>query len=256
MVQDAAQNQSIHRRRFRPWLVLSIAVAMGILLSLGTWQVQRLAWKEELLATIDSRIASEPKPLLEVEALYASEEDVEYVPVSLSGTFEHDAEQFFLATHQGQSGWYVYTPLRLSDGRALIVNRGFIPYDRRDPESREWEEVEGQVSFTALARNPLFEKPGFVVPDNRPDDNTWYWKDFPSMRDQMGLSDDETLPFFADARENPAGERTYPVAGVTIIALPNNHLQYAVTWYGLAAALAAVAGFMFFRKPDEHDLRT
>jgi surfeit locus 1 family protein len=232
-------------------LVVLVLAAFAVLIALGTWQVQRLQWKEGLLATIDARLAAEPASLAEVETVWAETGDVEYRPVRLGGTFDHEKEQFFLATHEGQSGWYVYSPLRLGDGRAIIVNRGFIPYDMKDAAGRDWQEPAGAVTFTALARNPLYEKPGWIVPDNNAADNVWYWKDFPAMRQAMGLDEEGTLPFFADIRAYE-GEREarFPVPGVTRVALPNSHLQYAVTWYGLAAALAAVAGFMFFRKPE------
>jgi surfeit locus 1 family protein len=241
-------------RRSPALLAVLVLVAMAFLLTLGTWQVQRLHWKEDLLATIDARIAAAPETLGEVEALWRTEGDVDYVPVAVSGTFRHEHEQHFLATWQGQSGWYVYVPLTLDDGRTLIVNRGFIPYDLKDPARRDWEEGEGEVSFTALARNPLHEKPGWIVPDNAPADNLWYWKDYEAMRDAMGLGAAGTLPFFVDVRAYEADANPFPVPGITQVQLPNNHLQYAVTWYGLAAALAAVAGFMFFRRPkqDEH----
>lgn len=238
-------------RRPGPLLALCVLAAMAVLVSLGTWQVQRLQWKEALLARIEDRLDAEPAALEEIERVWNETGDVEYRPVRVSGTFDHAAEQHFLATHQGQSGWYVYTPLQLPDGRSLIVNRGFVPYDLKDPAARDWQEPAGTVEFTALARDPLFEKPGWIVPDNAPADNLWYWKDFDAMRRAMGLDSEATLPFFVDIRSVESKSNPLPVPGVTRVRLPNNHLQYAVTWYGLALALAAVAGFMFFRKPDE-----
>ncbi|WP_245451336.1 SURF1 family protein [Georhizobium profundi] len=241
------------RRRPGPIFLVVILAAFGALIALGTWQVERLQWKEALLATIEQRIVAEPMALPEAEALFAAEQDVEYVPIRLSGTFDHASEQHFLATHQGQSGWYVYTPLTLEDGRSIIVNRGFVPYDMKNIADRPWQEPTGIVGFDALARNPLFEKPGFVVPDNAPADNLWYWKDFEAMREAMGLQTESLVPFFADIRTYDAPVNSYPIPGVTQVALPNNHLQYAVTWYGLAAALAGVVGFMFLRRPQDSD---
>lgn len=237
-------------RRPGPLVIAIVFVAFAVLCALGTWQVQRLQWKEGLIAKIESRIAAQPLTLDGLEAVWAEEGDVEYTPVQLSGRFLYGREQHFLATHEGQSGWYVYTPLELEDGRHLIVNRGFVPYDMKDPVERNWTEPEGDVAFTALARDPLYEKPGWVVPDNAPGDNLWYWKDYPAMREAMGLDADSTLPFFADVRAYEGDVPPLPVPGVTRISLPNNHLQYAITWYGLAGALAAVFGFMFLRKPE------
>src|SRR5262245_22881133 len=122
--------------RFGPWVDLFAGlVAIAILLALGTWQVQRLHWKEGLLAAIEERTKAPPAPLSDVEALYARTGDVDYVPVTAAGTFVHAGESHFLATWRGHSGFFVYAPLALPDGRYVLVNRGFVPYDRKDPET-------------------------------------------------------------------------------------------------------------------------
>ena len=221
-----------------PWLLtLATAVALAILLALGTWQVQRLAWKENLIATIESRVDAEPLPLAEVEKISANE--IEYQPVMASGTFRHDLEQYFFATHDGQSGWFVYTPLDLGNGRFVFVNRGFVPYDRKDPATRTDGQMAGPVTVTGLARTILTEKPSSLLPDNDPAKNIFYWKDLSAMATHAGLDRSTLVDFFIDQRKSdvPGG---YPVGGVTIVDLPNSHLQYAVTWYGLALALAGV----------------
>ena len=247
----APQERPLETRRPRtlPVLVFGL-VALAILLSLGTWQVERLQWKEGLIATIGERVHAPPQELAEIEQKYRTTGDVEYWPVRAEGTFVHEGERHFFATREGQSGFNVYTPLRLDDGRFLFVNRGFVPYDKKDPALRSEGQVSGTVAVTGLARNPLSEKPSFVVPENQPEKNIFYWKDRDAMAKSAGLpAGAEVLPFFvdADASPNPGG---LPIGGVTIIDLPNNHLQYAVTWYGLAAALAAVLGVSLFRRPQ------
>jgi surfeit locus 1 family protein len=231
-----------------PWLVALISlIAFAILIALGTWQVERLKWKEGLLVTIAERVASTPRPFGEIEALYARTGDVEYWPVRVTGRFLHDHERHFFATHQGRSGFYVYTPLQLADGRAVLVNRGFVPYEKKDPATRPEGQVVSEVTVTGLARDPLREKPSSLVPDNDPSKNMFYWKDWAAMAKTAGLDPARTVPFFidADTAANPGG---LPIGGVTIIDLPNNHLQYAVTWYGLAAALAGVVGVWVWRR--------
>jgi surfeit locus 1 family protein len=226
-------------KRFPLLVVILALAAFAVLIGLGTWQVQRLQWKEALIATIAERTQSEPKPLSEIEQLFASSGDVEYVPVSATGEYLHEAERHFFATWQGRSGFFVYTPLRLDDGRAVFVNRGFVPFDNKDPTTRPEGQVSGPQTVTGLARNPLAEKPSWLVPENDPEKNIFYWKDRDAFAASAGLSSVEIVPFFidADAKPNPGG---WPVGGVTIIDMPNNHLQYAVTWYGLALALAGV----------------
>ena len=223
-----------------PWLLAVLSLlAFGILLALGTWQVQRLHWKEALIATIDSRLNAPPVPLAEIEATLAAGGDVDYQPAAVQGRFLHDKERFFFATFEGQSGWYVYTPLELADGRALFVNRGFVPYDRKDAATRAEGQVAGEVTVTGLARSLLGEKPSSLLPDNEPAKNIYYWKDLPGMANSAGLDAARVLPVFLDAGKaaNPGG---LPRGGVTMVTMPNSHLQYAVTWYGLALALAGV----------------
>jgi len=229
-----------------PWVLsLVTAVALAILLALGTWQVQRLAWKAGLIATIESRVDAEPLPLAEVEKIAASE--IEYQPVMASGSLKHDLEQYFFATHDGQSGWFVYTPLDLGDGRSVFVNRGFVPYDRKDPATREEGQIAGTVTVIGLSRAALTEKPSSLLPDNDPAKNIFYWKDVAAMAAHAGLDRSGLVGFFIDQRKSdvPGG---YPVGGVTIVDLPNSHLQYAVTWYGLALALAGVYVALLLRR--------
>lgn len=239
----------------RSTLVILMAVLAGltVLCALGTWQVQRLYWKEGLLATIDERITAEPRSLGEIAAMQEAGQDIEYIPVHLRGRFLHDREQHFFATHKGASGWYVYTPLELADGSGILfVNRGFVPYDRKDVATRAEGQVAGEVEITGLARAVPGEKPSSVVPDNDPAKNIYYWKDLSGMSVQAGFRmPEQVVRMFVDADDapNPGG---LPVGGVTRIDLPNNHLQYAITWFGLALALLGVGGrFLYARIVNE-----
>lgn len=234
-----------HRRGNLLLLVFSIPVLM-LLLVLGSWQVARLQWKEALIARIEERIAAQPVPLEEVARLYGQGTDVDYRPVMLAGAFRHEAERHYLATWQGQSGFFVHTPMLLADGRYIFVNRGFVPYDRKDPATRVDGQKEGTVEIGGLARTAPDEKPSFIVPDNDPEKNIFYWKDLDAMARSAGLEDRDVYPFYVDADETP-NEGGLPVGGVTRINLPNNHLQYAVTWCGLAFALVCVLVYWFAR---------
>lgn len=240
--------------RSRPKTALLLGLGLVLfffLLALGTWQVQRLYWKGDLLQTIDRRTHSAPVRLAEVEKRFAASGDVDYMPVTASGTFLHQGERHFFATWEGQSGFDVFTPLHLEDGRFVLINRGFVPYDLKDAAKRPQSQGAGQVTVTGLARNPLPAKPSMMLPDNDPRKNIFYWKDRDAMAASAGLPAGAGLvPFFIDANAapNPGG---LPVGGVTIIDLPNSHLQYAVTWFGLAAALAGVLIFRLRRAAKE-----
>lgn len=237
------------RRGAANWLLVALsAVALVVLLALGTWQVQRLFWKEALIATIDMRIASEPRPLAEIETRLAESGDVDYWPVSAAGIFRHEGERHFFATHKGQSGYFIHTPLELDDGRFILVNRGFVPFDRKDPATRAEGQVEGWQVIAGLARALVPEKPSFVVPDNDLPRNVFYWKDLEAMAASSGVGTPEDyIRFFIDANDapNPGG---LPIGGTTMVDMPNSHLQYAITWYGLALALAGVLAAWLWRQ--------
>lgn len=238
--------------------ILGSVIVLGAfitLLGLGTWQVDRLKWKENLLSTIEQRLNDAPVGIDEIIAAVKAGEDIEYQPVTLTGTFDHTKERHFFATHKGRSGYYVYTPLT-HPGGIIFVNRGFVEFDLKEPEMRPDGQIKGEVSITGLSRKMLDQKPSSLVPDNEPDANRFFWKDLVSMANSSGIGFDnpQLQKFFIDAddKANPSG---YPIGGVTIIDLPNNHMQYAITWYGLALALFLVAAFFVFRKkrPEKRD---
>jgi surfeit locus 1 family protein len=230
------------------WIFHGAALAaFACLLALGTWQVQRLEWKEGLIASIEARMKSPPLPLADIEKQFRETGDVDYVPVSLSGRLVPQNDKFFLSTHQGQSGWNIYTPLELPDQRIVMLNRGFVPYDYRDKGSATGQTSTAVLEITGLARNPLAAKPSSLTPENDPGKNIWYWKDLKAMASSAGVAQEKLLPFFVDDwTEQAAG--ALPTTRTTIVSLPNNHLQYAITWYGLAAALAGVWVLMTFRR--------
>jgi surfeit locus 1 family protein len=235
------------RRRLPVLTGILVLIALAILISLGTWQVERLHWKEGLIADIAARQVAAPVPLAEIEAMAASGGDIEYRKVTATGRYINNKERHFFATWRGQTGYYIYTPLELADGRILFVNRGFVPFDNKEPEMRMQGQLTDQQTVTGLAREKLPGKPSWVVPDNDVAKNIFYWKDLDVMASSVGLEKARVIPFFvdADSTPNPAG---LPIGGVTQVDLPNDHLQYAFTWYGLAAVLVVVVAISWFRK--------
>jgi surfeit locus 1 family protein len=232
-----------------PWILLTLTVvALAMLISLGNWQMRRRAWKEDLVAKIETRVAADPLPLSDALTRLREGGDIEYLPVTVTGTFLNDGEQHVLSTWQGQSGWNVFAPMQTVGDRAILfVNRGFVPYDRKDPATRPESLPEGPQTVTGLARMPVNAKPSMLAPENNPAKNEYYWKDLAAMTAAAGLDGETVLPFFVDAGPGPDPLKL-PAGGVTIIDLPNNHLQYALTWYGLAGALAVVAGVFLWRR--------
>lgn len=234
----AAANQT---RQGFPWILSILALgAFAILMGLGSWQVQRLEWKNNLIGAIDTRLAMPPVPLDEAVAAQLPIADQEYRPVTLSGTFQHQWERHFFATHKGATGYFVYTPLLRAAGDYVWVNRGFVPYELKDATKRAEGQVTGPVEINGLLREAIAQKPSSLVPDNDLTKNIFYWKDIRGMSELSGMpADANVLGLFVDADDapNPGG---LPVGGVTLIDQPNNHLQYAITWYGIAAGLVGV----------------
>lgn len=211
-----------------------VFAGLAILIALGTWQMERRMWKADLIATMDARLALPPIPVSDFIARNAAED---YRPVSASGTFRHDQEMYLAArSYKSQLGYHVVTPLILDDGKIVVlVDRGWVPSDRQSPASRAAGQVAGPVTIAGIARAQT--KPGLFTPDNRPDQNLWYWADLPAMAAHAGLAQAAPLLLEAGPAENPGG---LPIGGQTFINLPNNHLQYAITWYSLAVVLAVI----------------
>lgn len=234
--------------RWRFWAVLILLpAAFAVLLALGTWQVQRLAWKEGLLASIEQRSHAEPVSIAAIETAHESGEPIEYRTAYATGRYLNDSERHFFATFNGETGYYVYTPMQIDDGRYLFINRGFVPYDLKNPDTRPESLLEGVQRVSGLARQRLSERPSVMVPDNDEAANIFYWKDLDRMATSAGLPLEQVLPFFLDADATSVAGGL-PRGGVTVINLPNSHLQYAVTWYGLALALLGVSVFAWLKR--------
>lgn len=228
----------------RALLVLTMATAAGlaVLIGLGSWQLERLAWKEGLITRIEARTKAAPVSLGQALAHFRATGDVEYLRVRAAGRFDHEEERHLYAIVDGQPGWRVVTPLHTDDGHVVLVDRGFVPEALKSPASRRAGQVEGRVEIVGLARGP--ERPGMFTPDNDPERNTWFWRDLDAMA--SGIGGPETgpvAPFFLEM-ERAAVPGGYPRGGITRLDLPNRHREYAWTWFGLAATLLAV--YFFF----------
>jgi surfeit locus 1 family protein len=222
---------------FRPLLwptVFSVPMLL-ISLALGAWQIERLFWKQDLIAQRQAAVAAAPAPL---PKSLAEARDMEFRHVSDEGVFLNDKEIFLGATSEGGGqGYQILTPLLEPGGRVVFVNRGYIPSELKDPAKRAIGQIAGAVRVEGLLRLPPAGRPNWFLPDNRPDLNYWFWVDLPAMSAADKL--DRVAPFYidADATPNPGG---WPKGGVTRLTLPNNHLQYAITWFSLAVALTVI----------------
>ncbi len=240
--------QSLSPRRLVLPALLALA-AFAVLVCLGMWQVQRLTWKEALIARIEARVDA-PPAALPPESQWATlkPEDYEYRHVALRGRFDRREALVFRGSgpEPGQGpGYLVLAPLILPDGAAVIVNRGFVPESAKDPAAHA--PPQGEVTVTGLMREP--EPRNLFTPPDRPGENRWFTRDPTAIAAHFGLT--RAAPFSID--EDYSGDRkALPHGGTTVIAVPNNHLAYALTWFGLASALAGVftAWLWTKAKPD------
>jgi surfeit locus 1 family protein len=237
----------------RSFLLLTIAMlaVLACLVALGTWQVARLQWKTDLIESVNQRIEGAPVPLTEIVTLHEQTGDVNFYPVVAEGAFL-SGEVHYLNTLNGASGWNIYAPFQLNDGQIVIVNRGFVPAQLKERELRPEPDFIGiQTQLTGLSRNALTEKPSSILPDNNIGKNEYYWRSLPDMLEYLPLDGQDVLPFFIDAGAEMTPEGGLPKAGTTRVSFSNNHLQYVITWYGLAVALIGVYIAMVRRRRGE-----
>ncbi|QDP22631.1 SURF1 family protein [Bradyrhizobium cosmicum] len=220
------------------WLAVLSLTAFAVLIALGVWQVERRAWKLALIDRVEQRVHAPAQPIPSPAAWSAvTAANDEYRHVSLTGRFLHDRETLVQAVTEGGPGYWVLTPLQRGDGTQVLVNRGFVPSERRDASARRDGNPDGPVEITGLLR--MSEPKGGFLRNNVPQHNRWYSRDVAAIAAARGLH--EAAPFFVDA---DAGSQSGggPIGGLTVVRFPNNHLIYALTWFALALMLA---GWLF-----------
>lgn len=223
---------------FVPLGILIVAMVAGFI-ALGVWQLERRAWKLDLIRQVDARVhaVADPAPGPDRWPGVTRERD-QYRRVVATGVFDNDRETLTQAVTDLGPGYWVLTPLRTDAGFTVLINRGFVPADRRDPQSLSSGESEGRQTVTGLLR--LTEPHGGFLRANDPAADRWRSRDVAAIASARGLTD--VAPYFidADAAPNPGG---LPVGGLTVVRFPNSHLIYALTWFGLA--LLTLGGGVF-----------
>jgi surfeit locus 1 family protein len=218
-------------------LLLVVLAALGVvaLTALGVWQLERRTWKLALIDRVEQRLHAAPQPMpapASWHAITASSD--EYRRVAVTGHFLNERETLVAAVTDYGRGFWVLTPLQTTDGATVLVNRGFVPPERRDPSTRREGNPPRTVSVTGLLR--ITEPKGAFLHANDPATNRWYSRDVAAIATARGLP--QVAPFFIDADSSPNPDG-YPIGGLTVVRFPNNHLIYALTWFAMAFMLAA-----------------
>lgn len=226
---------------------LAALVCLAILLGLGVWQLARKAEKEALIARIVERSHVEPPAAPPPFDAWDARAD-EFGRVRVRGTFLHDRETLVHGLAPGEpgralQGFYVLTPLRRDDGTTILINRGFVPTELKDPKDRAAGQVAGEATVTGMLR--ASETRGLFVPESDPKRDAWFTRDIPGIAAARGLTRVAPYLIEADATPNPGG---WPRGGQLRVDLPNNHLQYAFTWFGIAACLIGVFSVFAWRR--------
>jgi surfeit locus 1 family protein len=221
----------------RSLAVAAVLAAIALFLALGVWQVQRLIWKRDLIERVEARLAAAPLPAPGPQAWDGLTRAAdEYARVTATGRFLHDKEVRTLAVTERGAGYWVVTPLAGPDF-TVLVNRGFVPQDRRDPATREEGQVSGAVTVSGLLR---FSEPGGgFLRANDPSAGRWFSRDVPAIAATEGV-EGPVAPYFIDAAATPI-PGGLPVGGLTVVSFRNTHLSYALTWFALAGGLAYLA---------------
>ncbi len=202
-----------------------VVPGIAALTALGIWQLERRAWKLALIERVEQRVHAEPVPAPERAVTAAADE---YRHVRLDGRYLDSPATLVQAATELGGGYWVLAPFRTADGFTVLVNRGFVP-----PEEKNAAALlpPAETAVTGLLR--LSEPKGGFLRTNDPAQDRWYSRDTAAIGTARGLG--SAAPYFVDA---DAGPVTWPRGGLTVIAFPNNHLVYALTWFSLALMLA------------------
>ena len=221
---------------FRPffWLTFFSLPSLVVLLMLGFWQLDRLVWKTALIENFNARANAAavppPTPASDLSSF-------EFRSLDLTGRFMHNKELFLTGrTYEGNAGFHVVTPFQTVAGQVLLVNRGWVSEAYREPESRLFSIKDEQVSLRAVLRLP--QQKGYFVPENDPVNGFWFTLKPDEMTAHLNLQEAITT-YYADVVRT-SEVLTLPIAAETRIEVRNTHLNYALTWFGVALSLIGV----------------
>jgi surfeit locus 1 family protein len=204
------------------------------LMALGVWQLQRLHWKLGLIDEMNAHLHAAPISFDTIVKLPS--QDAQYRRVALSGHFRNDQEVYvYAATEGGLPAYHVIVPFVFDGGRMIFFDRGIVPPNLKEPATHRAGLLEGEQQIVGVWRTP--DAPGFFTPPPDLAHRVWYSRDIAGMAKALHVAPAAPVIVEADAAPVPGG---WPRGGQTIVALPNDHLQYALTWFLMAAALVAV----------------
>jgi surfeit locus 1 family protein len=229
------------RRRLRPWvgMLVPALLAFALLIGLGVWQLHRKVWKEGLIAELNRELSAPPMALPAAATWHSLDQaSLQYRRVKFTAEFDNSKEALVFAAASAfrpdvsGPGYWVLTPAHLADGGIVMVNRGFVPDGRQDPKTRPAGEISGPIEISGTLRWP--DQRHWFTPNDEPAKNLWFTADPHSIAAAKGIR--PVAPFYVE-QESPVPPGGLPKPGKLMVRLPDNHLQYALTWFGLALVL-------------------
>jgi len=242
------------------FLIACILIGCTVLFGLGMWQLNRLEWKEGVIAKVEKNLRGEPVEVSKVfDEVPQGSGDINYYPIKISGTYAPIEPLFEFTTFKGASGWNLYALFKTAEqdrsalSEYVVINRGFIPYNKR----KEFEGVKppsGAVELVGLLRSPPGIQPSAAF-DNELANRTFYWRDIVAMATVFEKDPSAVAHWYVDLGlpKNKVSGGELPIAGTTLINFPNNHFQYALTWFGLGGTLLVVGGSFLWSRRQKNE---
>lgn len=233
---------------FRPrlWPTVFTVPAVLFMVGLGVWQLERLAWKTAEIDSFESRVAAAP---VGPPAAIDDPDAWKYRRVQATGRFLNDRElQLTGRPYEGNAGFHVLTPLVIDGGPTVLVNRGWVPMDRRRPEARPETLPEGPVTIDGIVR--IAGRKGYFVPENEPGRDIWFTVEPRQMAAHLGIG--PAADYYIDVLRPSERPTELPIGALPVVKLRNEHLQYAITWFLLALTLVVVY-VVWHRQRDRED---
>lgn len=230
---------------FRRFIIPTIFtfVAFATLITLGTWQIERLNYKNAMVESVNERIKLPP---ISLPSMIDDVEKFRHRKIKLEGIFLHDKEIHLFTgpkVMKGKPGYNILTPFKLDNGETVLVDRGWVISTKKEAETRPETLIGGHVSLTGMIHRG--ETPGYFTPDNDTVKNLWFWIDIATISSSSGIKLQNL--YVRALKKKDATKNDVPIAGEATIALRNDHLQYAITWYSLAIILLVIY-FIYIKK--------
>jgi surfeit locus 1 family protein len=241
-----APSPDLAKRRFRPtlWPTLITVPAVLVMLALGTWQVQRLNWKTEIIDRFEAQAAAAP---IAAPQTIDDIEEMRFARVHAQGHFLHDKELLLTGrSFKGSTGFHLVTPLQRMDGGVLLVNRGWVPSKYKSAKRRPQTLVEGLVTVEGIVHQDRSK--GYFVPENEPGREIWLTVHTQEIAKVRGL--ENVANYYVDELERTEGSRL-PIGAKLVVSVRNEHLSYIVIWFSLALALSVI--YVIYHYQPEND---